>query len=270
MENEKQIIDAAKALGLGELIPEIYCDMLQPAARQMGDGLAIIAKAVKVSLAPLEAGIWGYDQIKEWLSLRVTRILADRRTKKIVKPPLSIAGPLVFQLIFAKDELELRELYASLLSSAMDSNDTSAHPSFVSIIQQLTPDEAKVLRYIDKLGSEWPSLSESSKAEGFAIESIKLKFKNWCEQAAVVQVNRSEAYMDNLVRLRILYLFTGSDAEYEPTGHDREHRYGARISNEKYAILELSAFGRLFLDACIEKDKPNQANSADAKSRASD
>ena len=39
----------------------------------------MIAKAVKISLAPLEAGVWGYDQIKEWLSIRVTRILSDRK-----------------------------------------------------------------------------------------------------------------------------------------------------------------------------------------------
>ncbi|MDL2122548.1 MAG: hypothetical protein LWX51_05580 [Deltaproteobacteria bacterium] len=70
MEEEKQIIDAAKALGLGELVPEVYRDMLQPAARQIGDGLATIANAVRISLAPLEAGIWGYGQIKEWLSIR--------------------------------------------------------------------------------------------------------------------------------------------------------------------------------------------------------
>jgi len=57
MEEEKQIIEIAKALGLGELAPEIYHDMLQPATHQIGDGLATIAKTVKISLAPLEAGI---------------------------------------------------------------------------------------------------------------------------------------------------------------------------------------------------------------------
>lgn len=56
MEEEKQIIDAAKALGLGELVPEVYRDMLQPAARQIGDGLATIAKAVRISLAHLKPG----------------------------------------------------------------------------------------------------------------------------------------------------------------------------------------------------------------------
>lgn len=69
--------------------------MLQPAARQIGDGLATVAKAVRISLAPIQAGIWGYEQIKEWLCISVTLILADRKAKKIESPPLSIAGPLI-------------------------------------------------------------------------------------------------------------------------------------------------------------------------------
>jgi hypothetical protein len=87
MEEDKQIIDAARALGLSELVPEIYRDMLQPAARKVGDGLVTVAKAVMISLAPLEAGIWGYEQIKDWLSIRVTRILVDRNTTEIQNPP---------------------------------------------------------------------------------------------------------------------------------------------------------------------------------------
>lgn len=261
MEEDKQIIDAAKALGLGELVPEVYRDMLQPAARQVGDGLATIAKAVKISLAPLEAGIWGYEQIKEWLSIRVTRILADRKIKKVETPPLSIAGPLVFQLIFAKDEPELKELYASLLSSAMDPSETSAHPSFVSIIQQLTSDEAKILRHIAHIDKDWPSLSEDSAAEGYAKESITLQFKNWCEQAGVVHLNRSDAYMDNLVRLRILHEVIGNDPKYEPAGYNRYGDYEASVSKTEYAFVELTAFGRIFLSACIEKSEDNHDKS---------
>jgi len=255
MEEDKQIIEAAKALGLGELAPEVYRDMLQPAALQVGDGLATIAKAVKISLAPLEAGIWGYEQIKEWLSIRVTRILADRKIKKIEKPPLSIAGPLVFQLIFAKDEPELKELYASLLSSVMDPSETSAHPSFVSIIQQLTPDEAKILRHIAQLDEEWPSLSEYSAGEGCAKDSVSLQFKEWCEQAGVAHLDGSGAYMDNLIRLRIFNQVMGGDTIFDP---ENSYNYDSAYHWSEYMSIELTSFGRHFLDVCIEKTKPNK------------
>ena len=252
MEEEKQIIDVAKALGLGELVPEVYRDMLQPAARQIGDGLATIANAVRISLAPLEAGIWGYGQIKEWLSIRVTRILADRKTKRIETPPLSVAGPLVFQLIFAKDEPELKELYASLLASTMDSSDSVAHPSFVTIIQQLTSDEAKILRYIAQCHEDWPHISEDSTGEGEAIELVRLKFKSWCEQAGVTFLERSDAYMDNLLRLRIFNQVMAGDTKFDP------HDFYEAFPWSEYASIELTSFGRQFLDACIEKTESNK------------
>ena len=259
MEEDKQIFEAAKALGIGDLIPEVYRDMLQPAAQQLGDGLATIAKAVKISLAPLEAGVWGYEKIKEWLSYRVTRILADRKVKNILPPPLSIAGPLVFQLIFAKDEPELKELYASLLSSSMDPIESYAHPSFVSIIQQLTSDEAKVLRFIVDIGEKWPALSEDPDAEGTATDSIRLQFNDWCERASVTNIDRSDAYLDNLVRLRIFKMDIRNEAQFEPAGGNRYGTYNASVSNLEYAFVELTTFGRLFLDACIEKKKePNE------------
>jgi len=255
MEEEKHIIDAAKALGLGELVSEVYIDMLQPAARQIGDGLATIAKAVKISLAPLEAGVWGYEQIKEWLSIRVTRILADRNTKKIEIPPLSIAGPLVFQLLFAKNEPDLKELYASLLASTMDSSKTVAHPSFVSIIQQLTSDEAKILRHIAPWQEDQQSIYEYSNVEGEVAELFKLKFRSWCKQAGVKHLEKSEFYMDNLIRLRIFRQEMAGDTKFNPDAIYPEdvHQWS------EYMKIELTPFGHQFLDACIEKTAPNKS-----------
>ncbi|MDT8318619.1 MAG: DUF4393 domain-containing protein [bacterium] len=185
------------------------------------------------------------------------------------KPPLSIAGPLVFQLLFAKDEPELKELYASLLSSAMDPSESAAHPSFVSIIQQLTPDEANILRYIAQIDEDLPSLSENSISEGCAKEAVSFKFEKWCEKAGVAHLDRSDAYMDNLIRLRILHQVIGNDTKYKPEYVDRYGIFDASVSNTEYEIIELIPFGRLFLNACIEKETTN-TNSTDTKNYAAD
>ena len=252
MQDDKQIIEAAKALGITELAPEIYKDMLQPAVREMGNSLATVAKAVNIALSPLEAGVWGYDKIKEWLSIRVTRILSDRKVKNVTEPPLSIAGPLVHNLLFAKDEPELKELYASLLSSAMDSCG-AVHPAFVSIIQQLTPDEAMILRYLAQSDQKWPVISDSSGAEGAAIVSVEIHFKEWCERAGVKHLHHYKSYMDNLLRLRLLNFLNANDVEYRFAGHNRYGTYGESILNKEYAHIELTEFGRLFIEACIEQ-----------------
>ena len=45
--------------------------------------------------------------------------------------------------------VNLRELYANLLATSIDSITAhEAHPAFVEIIRQLTPDEARIVKYI--------------------------------------------------------------------------------------------------------------------------
>ena len=246
MNEEKQMADVAKALGLSEVVPEIYRDMLQPAAKKLGSGLTTVAEAVCIALAPLEASTWAYKEIKEWIALRVTRIHVDRKTKNIVAPPLSIAGPLVLQLVFSRDEPDLRELYASLLASAMDASESIAHPSFVTVIQQLTSDEARLLRHLANSSEEWPSLYASRMYDGSTKEpSIATKFKDWCKEAGVTYIDGSDAYLDNLIRLRVFSLSCDNQVSYEP--------YEESVTNYFSDFLELTSYGRLFLSACIEK-----------------
>ena len=248
MDENRNMVEAAKALGLGELLPEAYRDILQPAARKLGQGLAVIAEAVNVSLAPLEASIWGYEQIKQWLSLRVTRIHADRGTTAVSPPPLSIAGPLVFHLYFAKDEPDLKELYASLLASAMDPTRSPPHPSFVSIIQQLTSDEARILRYLAHSEQKWPTISVV-RDEGSSQPSVERQFKTWCNEAGVTHSGNSDVYLDNLVRLRILNHVIGNEPSYNPGNYDTPDPF---ISNAISEFVELTTLGRRLLDACVE------------------
>lgn len=59
MTEDKALSETAKALGVGSLLPAIYGDLVSPAAKELGEGLATIAKAVKISLAPVEATVWG-------------------------------------------------------------------------------------------------------------------------------------------------------------------------------------------------------------------
>ena len=64
MSDIKTLSETAKALGLGALLPTVYKDLLSPAAKELGDGLATIAKAVKIALAPVEATVWGMKKLE--------------------------------------------------------------------------------------------------------------------------------------------------------------------------------------------------------------
>jgi len=233
MLEDKTLSETAKALGLGSLLPTVYGDLLSPAAKELGEGLATIARAVKISLAPIEAAVWGYERIREWLSIRVTSILAERRAKKIQPPPLSVAGPLIVQMLFASEEPDLREKYAKLLATSMDSATADdAHPSFVTLIQQLTPDEARILHHLASLKQEWPGWTGDPMSN-----QLQSAMRQVCIDAGVADSTKADLYVDNLLRLRVLRHVDGFEAIAGSPGNSE--------------FIELTSYGRALLEACV-------------------
>ena len=263
MAEEKALSETARALGLGSLLPAVYGDLLSPAARELGEGLATIAKAVKISLAPVAATVWGYERIQEWLSIRVTCILAERRAKKIQPPPLSVAGPLIAQMLFASEEPDLREMYAKLLATSMDgATSDDAHPSFVTLIQQLTPGEARILRHLASLNEKWPSWTgDQDSAE------LQSAMRRMCVESGVTDPAKADLYVENLLRLRILRHVTGSESEYHPGGDTLHSDYGPSVSTKHSEFIELTSYGRALLEACVIDKAAQQDDPASDASR---
>ena len=85
-----------------------------------------------------------------------------------------------------------------------------------------------------------------------AIECVRLEFKSWCEHAGVKFLDKSDAYMDNLIRLRIFNQVMGGDTKFDPDDCDEAFPWA------EYASIELTSFGRQFLEVCIEKTEPNE------------
>jgi len=254
MNEDKQRQEVAKALGLSSLLPAAYNDLLSPAARELGEGLATIAKAVKIALAPVEATVWGYEKIRQWLSLRVTKILADRKVTEVIPPPLTIAGPLTLQMIFASEEPDLREMYANLLASAMDARTAGdAHPSFVTLIQQLTPDEARIVSLIASLNQKWVSWDGKPSAKLGSDDELWEKLRKFCFEAKIKHTDKVDIYIENLIRLRLLRHQTWSTAEYHPEGAGPYGDWDAKVTNDDYEYVELTAYGRAFINSCVAK-----------------
>lgn len=259
MNGNKELQDVADALGIKPLLPAVYNDLLSPAARELGDGLATIAKAVKIGLAPIEASVWGYEKVKAWLSLRVTNLLAERNTTDVIVPPLSISGPLTLQIMFASEENELREMYANLLASAMDKRTAGdAHPSFVTIIQQLTADEARVISRIASLSDTWPCWHGKSNGILSSGDNLWENMDNFCLQAQVVSPENIPVYIENLIRLRLLRHVSGTEPIYEPEGGDKDGCWGPSVKTNDWEFIELTAYGRAFITACVPQNSTQQ------------
>jgi hypothetical protein len=139
----KETIDAVT--GLVKAVP-VYEDMVQPVAKQLGKTLETVGKAINMALFPVSGLVWGFENIQVFLSTKLADRLKDVPPENIITPKPNVAGPAIEALRFTGHEESLSDMYANLLAAAMDKNTASgAHPAFVEIIKQLTPDEAKLI-----------------------------------------------------------------------------------------------------------------------------
>ena len=146
MSDESKIKDVIDAVaGVAKAIP-VYQDVVQPAAQEVGKALLTVSKTVHIALAPVSALVWGYDQIKDFVSTKVAERLKNVPPENIVSPKPNVAGPALEALRYTGHEEALSDMYANLIAASMDkATAQGAHPAFVEIIRQLTPDEAKLI-----------------------------------------------------------------------------------------------------------------------------
>ena len=253
MTDEAKIVhQVCEALGIEKVAPQVYEDGLRPAVQETGQALAVLAKTVRVAISPLEALGWSYDLAKGWLGPAVLTRLARKGVKDPCQPPMAVAVPLVQAAPAASEEPSLQRMYASLLASAMDPKTTeNVHPSFVHTIQQLSPDEAVILRHVQESG-ECCLASCSTPLEGLTAhgKGIVSQFTELCESAGVARPSEAETYLDNLVRLRIL------DYLKDTSGYGAHLLGDFEVKNVYEEVVEVTRYGRLFMEACCDAAQP--------------
>jgi hypothetical protein len=206
MSEENKIRDAADAVkGIVEAVP-VYEDALQPAAKEIGTALQTVAKTIHIVLAPVSALVWGYDQIKEFVSTKVAEKLAGVPPERMATPPPNVAGPALEALRFTGHEESLRDMYANLLAASMDTKTAfEAHPSFVEIIKQISPDEARILRLFAQprafplLDVRWEFSEQNDERSGG--QDVLRHFSTIGQEAGCTFPDLTPRYLDNLCRL---------------------------------------------------------------------
>lgn len=142
----------AKGIGKAiETVPELYEDAFQPSVQETGKLLSRIPRAINAAFSGLDKWIlnkeYSIDETKKLLAQKLEKIDPD----KIVEPEPYVAIPTIQSISYAMNSDELRNLYANLLAKSMisDTKD-SVHPSFVEIIKQMSPMDARIFNMISK------------------------------------------------------------------------------------------------------------------------
>jgi hypothetical protein len=263
----RDVIDAVT--GVAKAIP-IYQDAVQPAAQELGKALQTVAKTVHIALAPVSALVWGYDQIKDFVSTKVAERLKGVPPENIVSPKPNVAGPALEALRYTGHESELSDMYANLLAASMDKATLQgAHPAFVEIIKQLTPDEAKLLALFDRdiamplLSVRWDfKPNEEGRTGG---KDVLAHFSHLGNLAGCEFAQMTPTYIDNLCRLGLaevpaFFQYT-SKGVYEPLESDPVilEITSAIEQNEKMVAskerkgIKVTQLGAQFVQTCVRR-----------------
>lgn len=264
MSEENKIRDAADAIkGIVEVVP-VYQDLLQPAVKEIGTALQTVAKSVHIALAPVSVLVWGYDQLTDFLSTRVAEKLKNVPPECIATPKPNVAGPALEALRYTGHEESLREMYANLLAASMDTRTAQgAHPAFVEIIKQLTPDEARLLKlFVVPRALPLINVRKENKNERGGVDILtNFSLLGW--EAGCEFPEQTTTYINNLCRLGLaeappIFKYTTPGVYDELENHVTVQEIKAKFSsNEQFKIainrsgLRVTNLGRLFCNTCM-------------------
>lgn len=268
---EKDMIDIAKE-ATKEIAKEAYDDAGKPILKPTGELVGLVPRAIKAALCPLEKWIMQ----KEYNIAETRKLLEDKlqnTPSEFIEPPEPhIAVPTMQYISYCMDNTELRDMYANLLANSMNKVvKNGVHPGFVEIIKQLSPDEAKILKYM-KSHSAIPTISlKYVHKTGGGIEIIS-NFSIVGEQSSCENPYDVSKYFDNLVRLGLIddakgMSFLADKAVYEPL---KKHRLvvsratddnAKALGFDKYDFAEsyvkLTSYGKSFCDICLSTQTGN-------------
>lgn len=235
-----------------KLVNKIYDDALHPAFQQLGMFGEEVIKTARLLLIGVPFGAKLFDRLHKRIQAIGEGVPEERR----VEAAPEVVFPALQQLILYSDDNPVHRLYIELLKRAIDkSRCHEAHPAFVKIIDQLSPDEAMVMYFsrdgwviAERQETLWRGASDAASS----YDGIHPRISPDKVQQLVFPVNLL-AYISHLIALGI----------FEWNGNGDSSRWPANQNTDALTIprqirmtnhARLSEFGRLFVQACIPED----------------
>jgi Abortive infection alpha len=157
-------------------------------------------------------------------------------------------------------DVRLRERGAELLARSADVDyEEPAHPAFERILEELAPDEARILRLLCTAGPQ-PSVDvREAKPLGIASGLIEGGLNMVGTEAGVRFLDRTPAYLNNLERLGLIWFSREpleDPLEYQVLEAQPEvlTAMGRSRSKTVRRSIQLTPFGQDFCDVCLPLD----------------
>lgn len=245
----------------GGVVNKAYDDVVHPTASAVGAMISYPFRGIRVLCGKYEKWLINGEESLHIVGEAVQKKMEKVPPEKQCVPDAYVAIPTIQQICMSQDSKDLRDMYANLLVSSM--NTDSKHkvlPGYVNIIGQLCPDEAKLIKYF---------YNNNQKAA--------FEVRVWKNQKEFIVVNDSfvdipenlldvndnlNLYIENLVRLQILKVtkdkfLAGEDHYLYLEGcFTKFINKRQLLRKSKYnlipEVLEITYFGYQFADLCMD------------------
>jgi hypothetical protein len=156
---------------------------------------------------------------------------------------------------------ELRARGAELLRRSSDVHFVEdTHPAYERILDELTPDEARILRFLQREGPQPTVDVRTNRPLGIGSELVEAGLSMIGRQAGVRNLHRTNAYLNNLFRLGLVW-FSREEVEpsryqvveVQPEVQEAMTRAG-RAPRTVRRSIHLTPFGEDFCTTCLPTD----------------
>lgn len=235
---------------LGELARDVYSDGVKEALREASYISVDAVKTLRLALIPLQLTAMLQDRVAMFFKRAADKASPENR----VSPAPSLALPILEKLRYQEDGDLLTDIYVELLSAGFDkSRMGDAHPAFLTIISQLSPDEIRLINslagsepknYFGREASDWTQSSQGiiGHLNESVLEPVEI---DWS-----LVVNPDELSWPQHLQVYVGHLHSLGLIEYD---NDLKYMSGRGLNhgNECWAI-KLTEFGSLFHRACVK------------------
>ena len=247
-------------------LTEAYRDLVQPTARPIGAIASLLPRTVRLWFGKWERWVINGEESLEKTAKAIQGKIEGTPEERLSEPDPYVALPAIQQISYCYDSAELRDLYANLLATSMDSAvKNQVHPSYVELIKQLCPDEAKLLASLPHdtvtLLPVIDLVIEYGGGKGF-----RTILRNYSQVGCGVCqcADRAPSYLDNLCRLKLIEipedLHLVDEDNYKPLTEsatiqqleaDTVLPAGATFETKK-KVIYVTSFGLGFIQCCVD------------------
>ncbi|WP_312507442.1 DUF4393 domain-containing protein [Lysinibacillus sp.] len=181
--------------------------------------------------------------------------------ENLQEPKLSIIGPALEASRFYIEEEELRKMFAKIVAASFDKTKSpNTHHSFVEIIKQITPIEAKILKlFINETALPIVRYKITKTGTESVIDLGYPVFKGFLDD--IISGKEYAIELSNLKRLNLIEendYYLKDEEKYDfyknSTFHKETVEYFSKVQKEcnlAKGILELTPLGKGFIKVCL-------------------